>query len=289
MRTKVFTIIAYLFSLALLISCSAKPTVEKLEDRYNIDKCKELLEEVLSEHIAIDWDSIAYDVIKREYDLDYKLIIDGYGKSAKYGNERFHVKSVWSLLSNGKSEEFLTVTVKHKELGEIISISGKNKESYSITDSVAFKEKLFEKRKKVQEVAKEHANYIQLSNKNKTKVHFGMSRDEYYQLGREFQKYFYDGLIGKRASEFAKPLFVNDKFVGFDINDHHSRASYTNIYSYAKEVKTHYSKGVRYDRAISYYVSDIYNLEIQELISNIEDNSVTIRVYWNAYSKPYAK
>lgn len=272
-----------------LLSCNTKTTEERNRERIDKETCKNLLNEVLSEYMTIEWDSISFQVVQPENILVPMLTVEGYGRSDSYANEQFHVNSTWLMNETGEKHDFSSLKVSHKELGRIAYISGRNADNNSIVDSKSFKERLFEIQKKKQEKAKEHANYVQLAYKNKTKVHFGITRDDYYQLGREYQRVFYDGLIGKGASEFAKPFFVKDIFVGFEINDYHSRASYTNLYAYAKEVKKHYYKGIRYDSSTSHYVSAIYNLEMRERISNIEDNSVTIKVYWNAYSKSYAK
>ena len=251
----------YLFASIVLLSCNTKTQEERIMERIDKETCKELLNEVLSDYMPIEWDSINFQVIKPNNILALMLTVDGYGRSVLYANERFNVTSNWLLTETGEKYDFSSIEVSHKEVGRIVYISGRNSDNNYIIDSVAFKEKLFEIRKEKQEKAKEHANYIQLAYKNKTKVHFGITRDEYYQLGREYQKDFYDGLIGKGASEFAKPLFVKDKFVGFNIYDYHNKASYINLYTYAKEIRNHYDKGIRHDLSTSYYVSDIYNLK----------------------------
>lgn len=279
----------FLLASLFLLSCNTKTTEERIRERTDKETCKELLNEVLSEYMTIEWDSISFQVVQPENILAPMLTVDGYGRSNSYANEQFHVNSTWLLDETGEKHEFSSLNVSHKELGRIAFISGRNADNNSIVDSTTFKERLFEIQKKKQEKAREHANYVQLAYKNKTKVHFGITRDEYYQLGKEYQRDFYDGLIGKGASEYAKPFFVKDKFVGFEINDYHSKASHGNIYTYAKEVRNRYYKGIRYDMSTSCYVSDIYNLEVQERLSNVDGNSVIIKAYWNAYSRLYAK
>ena len=217
----------YLFASIVLLSCNTKTQEERNIESIDKDICKELL----SDYMTIEWGSINIQIIKPNNILAPMLMVDGYGRSVPYANERFNVTSNWLLTETDKKYVLSFLKVSHKEVGRIIYISGHNADNSSIIDSVFFKEKLFGIRKNKQEKAKEHANYIQLAYKNKTKVHFGIQRDEYYQLGREYQKDFCDGLIGKGISEFAKPYFVKDKFVGFEINDYHNRASYANIYT----------------------------------------------------------
>ena len=69
------------------------------------------------------------------------LIVDGYGRCQSYGNERFHVSSVWRI-HEGADCDFSSMQIRHQELGDIISINGPEDYMNSIMDSTEFAQKL---------------------------------------------------------------------------------------------------------------------------------------------------
>ena len=291
MKIKILSLIlAIIVSVMLNCSCTSKSAQEIIEDAYSKEYCQQIMNEVLSKYMIVDWDSIARQVYIPEDNSGSMLIVDGYGKCRSYGNERFHVSSVWRINEGAKDCNFSTMQVRHKELGDIISINGPEDYMNSIMDSTEFAQKLAANKVKKSEVANERANMVALAYQNKTKVHFGMTAEEYKQCGREFQRNFIDGLIGPGAFEKAKPSFARGKFVGFEINSGKNQSvSHKNIIANAEVTKSRKLDGnIRFDSYETNYVCKLYNLQIFEQTDGAShDCHETIKVWWNSYLKIY--
>lgn len=297
MKIFLYSIVVCLYSSIFLLSCNTKTEREKLEENYNEEYCKALVDSVLSDYMDYRWDSICYYVyIPEQKDQEPMLIINGQVKSKTYNNEEFQVHSFWNIDGVQKGNTFSNLDVYHKEIGQIISITNGHPIYDSIMDCTEFNQKMVEYSYKMEErrqlslqAAKEREDAVRLANKNKTKVHFGMSELDYYSAGEDYQKNFIDGLIGKGAYELANPIFGKGKFVGFEIHSKHGiSCNHANIYSYAKEVRSHSSDVNRFHSNESDYVSKLYNLRIYELYNRSSGEcSESITVWWNSYIKRY--
>ena len=291
MKIKILLLIlTIVVSIILNHSCTSKSAQEKLEDAYSKEYCQQIMNEVLSKYMIVDWDSIARQVYIPEDNSGSMLIVDGYGKCSSYGNERFHVSSVWRINKDAKDCDFSSMQIRHKELGDIISINGPEDYTNSIMDSTEFAQKFAANKVTKSEIANERTNMVALAYQNKTKVHFGMTAEEYKQCGREFQRNFIDGLIGPGAFDKAKPSFVRDKFVGFEINSGRNQSvSHKNIIANAEVTKSQKLEGnIRFDSYETNYVCKLYNLQIFEQKDGAShDSHETIKVWWNSYLKIY--
>lgn len=178
-------ILALAVSVMLNCSCTPRSAQDKLEDAYSKEYCQQIMSDVLSKYMIVEWDSIARQVYIPEDNSGSLLIVDGYGRCQSYGNERFHVSSVWRI-HEGADCDFSSMQIRHQELGDIISINGPEDYMNSIMDSTEFAQKLAANKVTKSEVANERANMVALAYQNKTKVHFGMTAEEYKQCGREF-------------------------------------------------------------------------------------------------------
>lgn len=295
-KRSIFIIFLSTFFLA---SCSTKSKKEAMEEAYNKEYCEVLVDSVLSRYMDYIWDSIEHRVyFKEEKNLEPMLLINGYIVSKSYGNQKLQLSSIWNILNEGNVCHLSLLELNHKDLGSVVSITGKEDYMKHIMDSAQFNRKIQEYQHREQELqqkklqtAKEYEKSVVLANQNKTKVHFGISSADYYGFGIEYQKNFIDGLIGKGAYEFAKPIFGRkDKFVGFEIHSKHGKCcGHENILKYAELTKHRKLEGsIRFNSYESNYVSNLYNLQIfEQTDASSGQYSEKITVWWNSYLKCY--
>lgn len=241
-------LLVFFLTLLFLVSCVTKSKKETLEEIFNKEYCEALVESALSRYMDFRWDSIEHRVYLPEDNfLEPILFINGFITSKSYGNQKFTLSSTWNIINKDTVCLLSTLFVNHENLGSVISITGKEDYMNEIMDSAQFNRKIQEQLQKERELqerklqaAKEREKSVVLANQNKTKVHFGISSADYYGFGKEYQKNFIDGLIGKGAYEFAKPIFGRkDKFVGFEIHSKHGKCcGHENILKYAEFKET---------------------------------------------------
>ena len=168
MKIKILLLIlTIVVSIILNYSCTSKSAQEKLEDAYSKEYCQQIMNEVLSKYMIVDWDSIARQVYIPEDNSGSMLIVDGYGKCSSYGNERFHVSSVWRINKDAKDCDFSSMQIRHKELGDIISINGPEDYTNSIMDSTEFAQKFAANKVTKSEIANERTNMVALAYQNR--------------------------------------------------------------------------------------------------------------------------
>lgn len=281
-----------LFLIFFICSCNTKTEEEKLEEKYNREYCDSILSMAISKYMDIKWDSIDHFISRVDNSLysHYYLFVDGDGISKNYGNAKFHVNSTWEIVGNGQYLFFQSLSVQHSDLGSIITINDpKDSMINHIIDSTNFKIKLKNHSKIKSEIYRERANAVRLAYQNKTKVHFGVSEDDYNHFDAGFQKNFIDGLIGNGAYELAQPVFAKDKLVGFEICSWRgSRCGHENIIDNAEVVKTRQSEVNRFSITETDYVSPLYNLRIRTSTNEASgEYTEIITVYWNSYLKIY--
>jgi hypothetical protein len=249
------------------------------------------LDSILSPYLNMDWDSAS---LKITFNDDVPPFIEEYGKCREYGNIQLKVFSVWSLSFDNVNDVYpISLYVSHGNVtvlslasGGTITVELDSTEFLKavMEDKQALKEKAEEKRAAFQE----RKDAVDLANKNKTRVHFGMSSKEYYNYDKLFIENFVNGLIGEGAFDsHFEPYFANGKFVGFEV---HSK-NYDNLFEIAKKVKIKsYNESHRYKITDTDYITDLYNARVSEIIPKGSGNtSTTITVYWNRYFKMYTK
>ena len=122
---------------------------------------------------------------------------------------------------------------------------------------------------------------------NQTKVHFGISKYEYNKLGEEFQRNFYEGLVGEGAYELAKPIFRKGKFVGFEIMEI-DPFNYSNILANAKQVREDHHGFEANETYRWVYVCELYNMRIMSRYDKYERRTKhSIDAYWNEWLHYY--
>ena len=171
-----------------------------------------LVDSTLSQHIQLKLDSISITSSVRYGDTLKNISGTGFSKLYK---EIFDVTGSYVACQNILSCQSLKVT--HRHVGNVFEMYD------TITkqvDSLTFSQKIDEYNKRQDELWQERKNLTENAYGNRTKVHFGISRDEYNRLGEDFQRNFYEGLVGYGAYELAKPTFEKkDIFSGFEIKD----------------------------------------------------------------------
>ncbi len=287
--------ITLLFGGYLLISCfscSNKSPSEKRQEMYDKKWAQTQLDNILSPYLHMDWDTAS---LKITFNDVVPPVIEEYGTCREYGSKQLKVYSVWSMSFDDMKDAYpISLYVRH---GDITVLSKAHDGSITIElDSMEFENAVKKYRQDQQEKAeekraalRESKNAVDLANRNKTKVHFGMSELDYYAAEKIFQKNFIDGLIGKGAYELSKPIFGKGKFVGFEIHSKHGRScGHENVINNAKIVRDHPSQVNRFHNTETDYVSSLYNLRIYASTNGASgEYSESITVWWNSYIKRY--
>lgn len=276
--------------LSACFSCSTKSPIEKWHEMYDKEWAQSQLDSILSPYLHMDWDTAS---LKISFSDVVPPIVEEFGTCREYGNKRLKVYSVWSLpFENVNGAYPISFYVRH---GDVTVLSKANDGSINIElDSTEFvnavleyeraqNEKAEEKRAALQE----RKDAVELSNRNRTRVHFGMSSKEYYSNDKLFRENFVNGLIGDGAFDsHFEPYFANGKFVGFEISSS-GKINFDNVINYASMTKSHRSEGVRFDSHEANYISNLYNLQIYELYSSRSFDGTTIKVWWNKHATIY--
>lgn len=273
-------VLSFLSIILLFCSCNTKTDKEKLEERINKAYILSYLDVASNKYIKMKWDTV-YAIIDSH--VPAQLHLHGEGKSEEYGNHKFHVEAIYNYDRNRDAILYQSIHVYHKELGEIISTF-----EYGITHETIVTYEEFNKKVKIHnELIKERKDKVKLAYSNRTKVHFGMSYDDYINSNAEFRRNFIDGLIGDGSYEKTKARFVDRKFVGFEVHGH-------NIYDSNVCNNAHLSDerilngSLRFYSVEKIYTCDLYNLKIfDQTDQSSGEEHMSIDVYWNEYAKIY--
>ena len=288
-----YRFITILFGVCLLLSCfscSKKSPIEKWHEMYGKEWAQSQLDSILSPYLHMDWNK---ESLKITFSDVVPPVIEEYGKCREYGNTQLKVYSVWSLPFDNADDAYpISFYVRH---GDVTVLSKASDGTIKVElDSAEFENAVIKYRQDQQEkeeekraALQERKNAVDLANRNKTSIHFGISSKEYYSCDKLFRENFVNGLIGDGAFDsHFEPYFANGKFVGFEISSS-GKINYENVINHASMTKSHRSEGVRFDSHEANYSSNLYNLQIYELYSQRSYNGTTIKVWWNTYFKPY--
>ena len=204
----------------------------------------------------------------------------------RYGNEKFDIMGSYRVSHNMLNCKLLKVD--HSDVGTVFSIFEKYDTLLTYyMDSVTFSKKHDEYVEKRYEAWKDRNYKTEYAYANQTKVHFGISKDEYNRLGGEFQRNFYEGLIGEGAYELAEPIFRKGKFVGFEIMEIEP-FKYGNILANAKQIKE-WRHGFHANETFFWvYVCELYNMQIMSRYDKFERKTKhSIKAYWNEWLHYY--
>lgn len=292
-HTKVF----YLTYFALLIvtaSCTSNNKSQDAKDSKNDSiinaQLKMLIDSTLSHsdlNLKVDQLSISTSY------TDNDTIKDVTGKGTtnrynRYGNEKFDITGSYKVSHNMLNCKSLKVD--HSDVGTVFAIFEKYDTLLTYyMDSVTFFKKHHEYVEKRYEAWKDRNYKTEYAYANQTKVHFGISKDEYDRLGSEFQRNFYEGLIGEGAYELAKPIFRKGKFVGFEIMELHGKTfSYNNVRSNANMISKR-QLGYNAHECFKYvYTCELYNMELFSRYDKFERRTThSIEAYWNEWLHLY--
>jgi hypothetical protein len=206
----------------------------------------------------------------------------------RYGNEEFDITGSYRFSNNMLNCKSLIVD--HSDVGTVFAFFEKYDTllTYSM-DSVTFSKKHHEFVEKRYEAWKDRNYKTEYAYANKTKVHFGISKDEYNRLGGEFQRNFYEGLIGDGAYELAEPIFRKGKFVGFEIMEIHDKTfNYYNVQDNAELVRKRKHGFGANETFWWVYVCELYNMEIMLRYDKFKRRDTkSLKAYWNEWIKVY--
>lgn len=276
--------------LLLCFSCTRKSAIDEWHDMYNKEWAQTQLDSILAPHLHMDWDTTS---LKISFSEVVPPVIEEYCTCKEYGNTKLKVYSVWSLPFDNADKAYpISFYVRY---GDVTVLSKANDGSITVElDSAEFQNATEvyrqEQREKTEEeraARQEQKNAVDLANRNKTRVHFGMSSKDYYKCNKLFRANFVNGLIGDGAfNSHFEPYFSNGIFVGFEISSS-SKFKYDNVMNHASMTRSHTAPGVRFDSREANYTSKLYNLQIYELYSSRSYNGTTIKVWWNRHIKMY--
>ena len=272
--------------LLMVVSCISKNKNQEAIDSTNDSiinvQLRTLVDSTLSQHLHLKLDSssitssVSYgDTLKN---------ISGTGFSKLY-KEIFEVTGSYVVCQNILNCQSLKVT--HRHVGNVF-------EMYDTiikqVDSLTFSQQIDKYNKRQDELWQERKDLTEKAYANHTKVHFGISREEYYELGEDFQRNFYEGLVGYRAYELAKPTF--DKkgiFSGFEIKDKKEDTfGYSNVQNNAELVR---NEQLGYDAHECFrwvYVCELYNMEIMSQYDKFDGRTNnSLKCYWNEWIRVF--
>lgn len=279
-------IVIYVLLLVFTVSCLSSSRNQESDDSPKNDsilnaQVKAMIDSTLSTYIRLQWES--FNITSTYSNNDTTKNIKGTLRSDQYFNRTFDVAGSYKIRQNSAICKFLSVS--YGKIGNIFEMKEMYDSIFTFhTDSVTFMKKLnqyWEHPDEEDQISLDRFNLISRAYANETKVHFGISEDEYKRYGKEYQRNFYEGLIGKGAYELADPKFYRNKFIGFEIWETKDKTfSTSNIQ--AKLVK---SEQIGYDAHECFryvYVCDLCNMEMYSQYDKFDRKTKkSIKVYWN--------
>lgn len=203
----------------------------------------------------------------------------------RYGNEKFDITGSYRVSHN--MFYCKSLKVEHSDVGTVFTIFEKYDTLLTYyMDSVTFSKKHDGYVEKQYEAWEDRNYKTEYAYANRTKVHFGISKDEYDRLGEEFQRNFYEGLIGEGAYELVEPIFRKGKFVGFEIMELRGKTfSYNNVRSNAKLINKR-QLGYNAHECFKYvYTCELYNMELFSRYDKFERRTNhSLKCYWNEWT-----
>ena len=282
--------IKYLFFLLLALSCTSNNRNQELDgslnDSINNVHLKALVDSTLSQHIGLELDSFGISNSIRNNDTIKE--IKGTGRSSLYNYEKLCITGSYKISYNRLS--CISLKASHSDVGNVFEIY----EKYDTLLTYCMDSIIFSKKNQVyvewrKEKMDDFFNRVEWAYANRTKVHFGISKEEYNKFGEEFQRNFYEGLIGSGAYELAEPIFRKGKFVGFEIRELHDNSfSYYNVQDNAELVRTRKHGFGANETFWWVYVCELYNMEIMSRYDKFDRKDVkSLKAYWNEWVKLY--
>ena len=284
---KQVNVISFLF-LVLVTSCSSSSgnieSDESANDSIINAQLKTLVDSTLS-HSDLNLKVDQLGISTLYMDNDTIKNVTGKGNTNRYnryGNEEFDITGSYRVSHNMLNCQSLKVN--HSDVGTVFAIFEKYDTLLTYyMDSVTFSKKHHEFVEKRYEAWKDRNYKTEYAYANKTKVHFGISKDEYNRLGGEFQRNFYEGLIGEGTYELAEPIFRKGKFVGFEIMEINP-FNYGNVLANAKQVREEHHGFEANETFRWVYVCELYNMEIFSRYDKFERKTKhSIKAYWNEW------
>lgn len=285
-------IVIYFFFLILTGSCSSnsrnqEPDSSKKNDSILNAQVKAMIDSTLSPYIRLQWES--FNITNSYSNNDTVKSIKGTLQSDQYFNKSFDVAGSYKIHQNSPVCKYLSVS--HEKVGNIFEM----KEMYDslftfYTDSAMFLEKLnqyWEHPDEEDQIVLDRFNLVARAYANETKVHFGISEDEYNRYGKEFQRNFYEGLVGSGTYELVEPIFSKSAFVGFEVMEIYDKTFSTNNIQ-AKLVR---SEQLAYDAHECFryvYVCELYNMEMYSKYDKYDRKTKkSLKVYWNEWARVF--
>ena len=283
--------VLYIVPVILLFSCSLNNNNQVTDDFANNPindsvlnvQLRTMIDSTLSLYLHLQLDP--FNITTSYTNNDTIKSFKGSGRSNRYGNEEFDIEGSYEVSQGLLSCKSLKVI--HSDVGTVLAIFEKYDTLLTYRmDSVTFTEKNSEYVERRNEIWEDRINKVEYAYANRTKVHFGISKDEYNRLGEEFKRNFYEGLIDEGAYELAEPIFSSKNiFVGFKIRETHGKTfSYSYVSSHAKLVK---KEQLGYDahECFEYvYKCELYNMEIISRYDKFERRTNhSLKCYWNKY------
>lgn len=266
---------------SLEVSYSSNINQDEFDSNINA-QLKTLVDSTLYQHIQLKLDSCSITSSVRYGDTLKNITGTGFSKSYK---DIFDVTG--SYIVNQKLLSCKSLKVTHRHIGNVFEMYDTITEQ---VDSLTFSQQIGEYNKLQSELWQERKDPTENAYANRTKVHFGISREEYNSLGEDFQRNFYEGLIGYGAYELAKPIFDRKGiFSGFEIMELHDKTfSYYNVQNNAELVRTRKHGFGANETFWWVYVCELYNMEIMSRYDKFKRREVkSLKAYWNDYIKRY--
>lgn len=282
------TLIVKFFSLIILTgSCLSSgsnqdPDSSKKNDSILNAQVKAMIDSTLSLYIRMQWES--FNITSSYSNNDTIKSIKGTLQSDQYFNKTFDVAGSYKIHQNSPVCKFLSVS--HEKVGNIFEM----KEMYDslftfYTDSATFLKKLnqyWEHPDEEDQIVLDRFNLVERAYANKTKVHFGISEYEYKTLGKDYQRNFYEGLIGKGAYELAKPKFYRNKFIGFEIIGGRDKSfNFDHVWDNAKKIEDRKVGYGTNEMLIRKFVCELCTIKISSGYDKFDRvNWHSLDVYW---------
>lgn len=284
----------YFVFIALVASCSSNNKNQKVDNSINESTVNVQLRTMIDStlfnsdiHLQLDLLNITTSYTNN----DTIKSVTGTGHSNRYNrysNEEFDIAGSYRVSQGMLS--CISLKVSHLHVGNVFALFEKYDTLLTYCmDSLEFANKNNEYVEREYEIWKDRNYKVEYAYANRTKVHFGISKDEYDRLGGEFQRNFYEGLIGEGAYELAKPIFRNGKFVGFEIMELHGKTfSYGNVLCNANMISKR-QLGYNAHECFKYvYTCELYNMELMSHYDKFERRTNhSLKAYWNEWLHLY--
>ena len=277
-----------LFCVVLLVmSCSSnrgnKAPNDSANDSIKNVQLKAMVDSMLT---PIDFNFETFNISNSSIGNDSIKNVRGTGISGKYSNLYSKVKLdvTGSYKVSSDKLDCISLKVAHPEIGNVYEVFEKYDTllTYAM-DSLTFFKKYYGYVETQYETWEDRNYNTKYAYANRTKVHFGISKDEYNRLGAESQRNFYEGFIGSGAYELAKPIFSrNDIFIGFEIWETNGKTfSYGNVLTNTKQVKYEQLGYAAHESHRWVYVCELCDIEIYSRYDKFDRTTKhSIKAYW---------